>query len=130
MQGLVGPRPLDACLPTNIMNCSYPLGKRVSLDVGLQWSGTVIWVLCGSSDVHHLLSPVIKLGIRHPRKKENERGGGKWTTRRGGRGRIQALPILHFYTHSSLLQFRILLCLININKVPLPHTHQMVLYDT
>jgi len=102
LQGLVGPRPLDACLPTNIMNCSYPLGKRVSLDVGLQWSGTVIWVLCGSSDVHHLLSPVIKLGIRHPRKKENERGGGKWTTRLGAEVEFRLYP---FYTFTPILHF-------------------------
>jgi len=32
----------------------------------------VSWVLRGSSDVHHSLSPVIKLGIRHPTKKERK----------------------------------------------------------
>jgi len=34
------------------------------------WSGTGSWVLSGSSGVRHLLSPVIRLGLRNPRKKK------------------------------------------------------------
>jgi len=38
-------------------------------------SGTGSWVLSGESGVHHLLSPVIRLGLRNPRKKERKE---KW----------------------------------------------------
>ena len=41
----------------------------VSRKLGLQRSGTVSWVLRVSLDAQHLLSPLIRLGIRHPRKK-------------------------------------------------------------
>jgi len=43
--------------------------QRVSLKLGLQRSRTVSWVLRDSSDAPHPLSPVIKVGIRRPRKK-------------------------------------------------------------
>ena len=43
-----------------------------SFKLSIQRSGTVSWVLHDSSDAHHPLSPVIKLGIRHPRKKERK----------------------------------------------------------
>jgi len=35
----------------------------------------VSWVLIDSSGAHHVLSPVIKLGIHHPRKKERKKVG-------------------------------------------------------
>jgi len=31
------------------------------------------WVLCDWSGAHHPLSPVIELGIRHPRKKDRNK---------------------------------------------------------
>jgi len=31
------------------------------------------WVVCDWSGAHHSLSPVIKLGIRHPRKKDRNK---------------------------------------------------------
>ena len=58
--------PEDTCQPTNIVNSSavfihsYPLclpifTQQVSLDQGLQRSGTVSWVLRGESDAQHPL---------------------------------------------------------------------------
>jgi len=38
------------------------------------WSGS--WVLSDESGVHHPLSPVIRLGLRNPRKKERKLVGG------------------------------------------------------
>jgi len=43
--------------------------QRVSLYLGLQQSGTVSWVLRDDLDAQHLLGTLIRLGIRHPRKK-------------------------------------------------------------
>jgi len=39
----------------------------------MQRSGTVSWVLSDSSDVDHPFSKSIKLGIRNPKKKIQER---------------------------------------------------------
>jgi len=33
----------------------------------------VSWVLHDKSDAHHPLSPLMKLGLRHPRKKERKK---------------------------------------------------------
>jgi len=62
-------RLLKESQPANTVNCFYPLA---SLKLGLQRFETVSWVLRGSSDVHHPLSPLNKLGIRHPRNKERK----------------------------------------------------------
>jgi len=40
--------------------------------LGFQQSGTVFWVLRDSLDAAHSLSPMIKLSIRHARKKERK----------------------------------------------------------
>jgi len=40
--------------------------------ISRQWSGTVSWVLLDESGAHPPPSLVIKLGIRHPRKKERQ----------------------------------------------------------
>jgi len=59
---------LEILLPSLAMNHRANLRKGIKL--GRQRFGTVSWVLCDESDAHHPLSPVIKLGLRHPRKKE------------------------------------------------------------
>jgi len=50
---------------------------RVGHKIGRQRTGTVSWVLHDPLGPHHPLSPVIKLGIRLPRKKEKERNQGR-----------------------------------------------------
>ena len=57
----------------------YPL-DRVSVwvchklgNAPVPWSGTGSWVLSGQSGARHPLSPVIRLGLRNPRKKERNR---------------------------------------------------------
>ena len=47
--------------------------QRVDIKLRRQRSGTVCGVLHDSSDAHHPLSPVIKLGFRQPRKKERKK---------------------------------------------------------
>jgi len=49
----------------------YPVTGSAS-HLGRQRSGTVSWFLRDWSGAHHPLSPVIKLGLRHPRKKETK----------------------------------------------------------
>ena len=57
-------------------NKSKPITRRRTVftqagcKLGRQRSGTVSWVLGDQSEVHNPLSPVSKLGIRHPSKKE------------------------------------------------------------
>ena len=38
-----------------------------------QRSGAVSWFLRGESGAHYPLGPVMKLGLRHPRKKERKK---------------------------------------------------------
>jgi len=57
---------------TTVLCCDGLFCDGLVCHDGLQRSGTVPWLPRDSSDVHHPLSPVIKLRIRHPRQKGME----------------------------------------------------------